>query len=70
MLLLVTVAQAAIGYTQYLTGIPAVLVGFHLAGATAVWAATVWFLLGLVERDAPAEAPVDSSGRTPALAPT
>ncbi|MEX2254775.1 MAG: COX15/CtaA family protein [Acidimicrobiia bacterium] len=69
-LLVVTVTQAAIGYTQYLTGIPALLVGFHLAGATAVWAATVWFLLGLVERDAPAEAPVDSSGRTPALAPT
>ena len=52
MLLLVTLAQAGIGYTQYLTDIPALLVGFHLAGATAVWAAVIWFYLGLFGRDA------------------
>jgi cytochrome c oxidase assembly protein subunit 15 len=57
MLLVVTVAQAAIGYAQYLTGIPALLVGFHLAGATAVWAAVVWFYLGLFRRDAPITSP-------------
>jgi cytochrome c oxidase assembly protein subunit 15 len=36
-LLAVLVAQAALGYVQYFTGVPAVLVGFHIAGATAVW---------------------------------
>jgi cytochrome c oxidase assembly protein subunit 15 len=53
-LLVVLVAQAAIGYIQYLNGIPEVLVGFHLAGATAVWAALVWYSLGLSVRDGPA----------------
>ncbi len=36
-LLAVLVAQAALGYVQYFTGVPALLVGFHIAGATAVW---------------------------------
>jgi len=45
-LLGVLVAQAAVGYTQYFTGVPVVLVGVHIAGATAVWAASVSFLLG------------------------
>ncbi|HUQ62738.1 MAG TPA: COX15/CtaA family protein [Acidimicrobiales bacterium] len=42
----VAVVQGAIGYIQYFTGVPVVLVGFHIAGATALWAATVWFFLG------------------------
>jgi heme A synthase len=46
-LLGIVLAQAGIGYAQYLTGIPEVLVGFHLAGATAVWAGVIWFYLGL-----------------------
>ncbi|RPI04248.1 MAG: hypothetical protein EHM63_10180 [Actinobacteria bacterium] len=33
--------QGAIGYTQYFTGVPVVLVGFHVAGAVCVWIATV-----------------------------
>ena len=45
-LLGVLVAQAAVGYMQYFTGVPVVLVGIHIAGATAVWAAAVVFLLG------------------------
>jgi cytochrome c oxidase assembly protein subunit 15 len=35
--LAVLVAQAGLGYLQYFTGVPALLVGFHIAGATAVW---------------------------------
>jgi heme a synthase len=35
-LLVVMVAQAAIGYTQYFTHLPALLVELHLAGATAL----------------------------------
>jgi cytochrome c oxidase assembly protein subunit 15 len=67
-LLAVLVAQAIIGYVQYLNNIPEVLVGFHLAGATAVWAAVVWYSLGLTVRDGPAEAPAPE-GREPVLAP-
>ena len=37
--------QAAIGYTQYFTGVPAILVGAHVAGATAVQLTTVMVLL-------------------------
>ena len=41
------VLQAAIGYTQYLTGVPEVLVALHVLGATLVWSAVLWFYLGL-----------------------
>jgi cytochrome c oxidase assembly protein subunit 15 len=51
-LLAVIVAQTAVGYTQYFTGVPALLVGIHLAGATAVWVATVRLQLGLYVRPA------------------
>jgi len=40
-LLVVLVAQAALGYLQYFTGVPVLLVGFHIAGATAVWVAAL-----------------------------
>jgi cytochrome c oxidase assembly protein subunit 15 len=46
-LLLAVVAQAGVGYAQYFNDIPALLVGIHIAGATAVWAAVVAFYLGL-----------------------
>jgi len=36
-LLVAIVAQAAVGYTQYFTGVPALLVGVHIVGALAVW---------------------------------
>ena len=45
-LLGVLVAQAAVGYAQYFTGVPVVLVGIHIAGAPAVWVGVVEFLLG------------------------
>jgi cytochrome c oxidase assembly protein subunit 15 len=37
----VIAAQAAVGYTQYFTGVPALLVGVHVVGAVAVWCAAV-----------------------------
>ncbi|MCH1512027.1 MAG: COX15/CtaA family protein [Acidimicrobiales bacterium] len=40
-LLTVTVLQGALGYTQYFTDVPALLVGFHIAGAVAVWIMTL-----------------------------
>jgi cytochrome c oxidase assembly protein subunit 15 len=69
-LLGIVLAQAGIGSAQYLTGIPEVLVGFHLAGATAVWAAVIWFYLGLFRRDAPAEVAAEATRGAPALAST
>ena len=59
-LLAALVAQAAVGYAQYFTGVPALLVGIHIAGATAVWVAALRFNLGLVRR---AEAPGPASGQ-------
>jgi cytochrome c oxidase assembly protein subunit 15 len=46
-LLVLLVAQAGIGYWQYFTDVPAVLVGFHVFGAALVWIAVlrVWFSL-------------------------
>lgn len=40
----IALAQGAIGYTQYFTGVPEILVGFHLLGATIFWIAAwrVW----------------------------
>jgi cytochrome c oxidase assembly protein subunit 15 len=34
---IIAVAQGAIGYVQYFTGIPELLVAAHLLGATLVW---------------------------------
>ena len=39
--------QGALGYTQYFLHDPALVVELHLAGATSVWCAMVWFYLGL-----------------------
>ena len=47
LLLLAMVIQGAIGYTQYFTHLPPVLVGVHVAGATTVWVVTLWFYDGL-----------------------
>jgi hypothetical protein len=43
------VAQGALGYTQYFNGVPPLLVGFHVAGATAVFTATMAVLLAMYE---------------------
>jgi cytochrome c oxidase assembly protein subunit 15 len=67
-LLVVLVLQGAIGYIQYLNDIPELLVGFHIAGATLVWSAVVWFSLGLTVREGPAEQPL-AEGHEPARSP-
>ncbi|MGH3093394.1 MAG: heme A synthase, partial [Gaiellaceae bacterium] len=45
----VLAAQAAVGYTQYFTDVPAVLVGVHVFGSAVVWIAVLWLRLGLTE---------------------
>ena len=44
-LLGVLLAQAAVGYTQYFTGVPAILVGVHILGAVLVWISAIRFWL-------------------------
>lgn len=41
----VAVLQGLIGYVQYFNGVPELLVGAHLVGATALWMITVLLLL-------------------------
>jgi cytochrome c oxidase assembly protein subunit 15 len=48
-LLVVIVAQGAIGFVQYLTDLPIVLVGFHMLGAALVSASVTWVLLSVRE---------------------
>jgi heme a synthase len=48
-LLVVLVAQAGIGYWQYFTDVPPVLVGFHVFGAALVWIAVLRVWLSLSE---------------------
>jgi cytochrome c oxidase assembly protein subunit 15 len=56
-LLFVMVAQGIVGYIQYFTHLPALLVGIHVFGASLVWMATLWFHHGLSrhEVEAPAQ---------------
>ena len=51
-LLAVVLAQGTIGYVQYFTGLPELLVGAHLLGACLVWIAAVRLLLATTTRSA------------------
>ena len=44
-LLTVVVLQGAVGYTQYFTGVPPLLVALHVLGASLVWLAAINLLL-------------------------
>jgi cytochrome c oxidase assembly protein subunit 15 len=46
----VVLAQGAVGYTQYATDLPVVLVMVHLLGACLVWVAALRVLLAMSER--------------------
>jgi cytochrome c oxidase assembly protein subunit 15 len=45
LLLIAEIAQGAIGFVQYFTDLPIVLVGFHMLGAAVITAATTWTVL-------------------------
>jgi cytochrome c oxidase assembly protein subunit 15 len=66
-LLVVLVSQAGVGYAQYFTDVPPLLVGIHVAGATLLWISVLTYHLGLFawrpEVVAPRAAPV----RVPAV---
>lgn len=63
LLLLVEVAQGALGYTQYALGIPAALVAAHILLATLFWAACWWAALhALWRRDVRGSSPAAGAG--------
>ena len=53
-LFLVLLAQGVIGYVQYFTDLPELLVGLHMLGSALVWIAVLRVLLALRERPEPA----------------
>ncbi len=53
-------AQGAIGYVQYFTELPEVLVALHLFGSCLVWIFTLRTLLSLRERGLPPTADADA----------
>jgi heme a synthase len=65
-LALVVVAQGTVGYWQWFTQVPALLVQLHILGAIAVWCAVLWLRAAIT---VPVAAGVDSAP-TPAAART
>jgi cytochrome c oxidase assembly protein subunit 15 len=63
-LLAVMVVQGIIGYTQFFTHLPAVLVGIHVFGASMVWSTALWFHHGLSDH-LPETEPDDGRVETP-----
>ncbi|HEX7460433.1 MAG TPA: COX15/CtaA family protein [Acidimicrobiales bacterium] len=61
-LLGVMVVQGVIGYTQYFTHLPSLLVGIHVVGAVAVFSTALWFHHGLSDHRPEA---VDDTPTTP-----
>jgi cytochrome c oxidase assembly protein subunit 15 len=54
--------QVAIGYTQYFLNLPPGVVELHVAGATLLWAATLWLQLGFTApTPPPATVPVQEA---------
>jgi heme a synthase len=51
--MVLAILQAVLGYTQYLSGVPALLVGLHVLGATLLFIATMHLLLDRITTTAP-----------------
>ncbi len=68
-LLLVLLAQGGLGYLQYFTGVPEILVGAHMLGSSLLWIAVLRLALSMRERPhTPAPAPVPTQAGDPAVA--
>jgi heme a synthase len=67
LLIIVELAQGLIGFVQYFTHLPVLLVGAHMLGSALVWVATLNVLWRLRERPAPAS-PGTPDGVAPAPA--
>jgi cytochrome c oxidase assembly protein subunit 15 len=66
-LAVVLAAQGLIGFVQYFTHLPAVLVGAHMLGASLVWVAVlrVWWAVAPAGRGAEPPLQARSAGRSP-----
>ena len=60
---IVTVAQAVLGYTQYFLALPAVLVGLHMAGAALFTAAVSWLVTTMFTWQGPPAADAEATER-------
>ncbi|MBA2282183.1 MAG: COX15/CtaA family protein [Actinomycetota bacterium] len=70
-LLAVAVAQAVVGWVQYFTDVPALLVGIHILGASLVWVAAVRVLLVALGTLEPCPSPPRPSRSTvPSVTPS
>ena len=67
-LLAVELSQGAIGFVQYFTHLPVILVGVHMLGAGLVWTATLAMLWSLRERPPVDVGPADQSRSSTAAA--
>ncbi|MGN9792923.1 COX15/CtaA family protein [Streptomyces sp. OZ13] len=68
-LLLVVLLQGVLGYVQYFTGVPELLVGAHMFGSSLMWIAVLRLALSLREREAlplPTTTPRDADALTSA----
>jgi cytochrome c oxidase assembly protein subunit 15 len=68
-LLLVVLLQGVLGYVQYFTGVPELLVGAHMLGSSLMWIAVLRLALSLREREAlplPNTTPRDADALTSA----
>ncbi|MET9512531.1 COX15/CtaA family protein [Streptomyces flavidovirens] len=57
-LLIVLLAQGGIGYVQFFTGVPEILVSAHMLGSSLMWIAVLRLALSLRERPLEASAPL------------
>ncbi|WP_380280050.1 heme A synthase [Kitasatospora purpeofusca] len=68
-LLIGLLLQAVIGFAQYFTDVPEILVGLHMLGATLIWIAALRIPLALRTREgAPADTPAPARAPEPAAA--
>jgi cytochrome c oxidase assembly protein subunit 15 len=65
----VELAQGVIGFVQYFTHLPALLVGLHMAGACAVWLAVLAAQTATRVRQPDAADAADADGATPTAQP-
>ena len=70
-----TLAQGAIGYAQYFSGLPAGLVWVHVTVAVVIWVVTVRLYLAMRDRGpvpiapSPSDPPAETPAELPATAP-
>lgn len=65
-LFLILLAQGAIGYVQYFTDLPEILVGLHMFGSCVMWIWVLRVLLSLRERPVAADAAAVPAAQEPA----